>query len=57
VAEFAAALRLGNKPGEEPSTDFDEVECFLANLIYKVRNSTTLLSCSSEAHLTENGAY
>ena len=32
MAEFAAAMRLGN----QTSIDDDEVECFLANLIYKV---------------------
>ncbi|KKY22788.1 putative cop9 signalosome complex subunit [Phaeomoniella chlamydospora] len=31
MAEFAAAMRLGN----QTSIDDDEVECFLANLIYK----------------------
>lgn len=37
VAEFAAAIRLGNKVDEKAPLDMDEVECFLANLIYKVR--------------------
>ncbi|ODH33664.1 hypothetical protein ACO22_03282 [Paracoccidioides brasiliensis] len=36
VAEFAAAIRLGNKVDEKAPLDMDEVECFLANLIYKV---------------------
>ncbi|KAK2740610.1 COP9 signalosome (CSN) subunit [Onygenales sp. PD_40] len=35
VAEFAAAVRLGNKVDEKVPLDIDEVECFLANLIYK----------------------
>ncbi|PGH14190.1 hypothetical protein AJ79_03163 [Helicocarpus griseus UAMH5409] len=35
VAEFAAAIRLGNNVGEKVPLDIDEVECFLANLIYK----------------------
>ncbi|EEQ86275.2 protein CSN12 [Blastomyces dermatitidis ER-3] len=35
VAEFAAAIRLGNKVDEKVPLDMDEVECFLANLIYK----------------------
>ena len=63
VAEFAAALRLGNKPEEESSIDFDEVECFLANLIYKVSNFITqpsqtiyLVPCSLETHPTEERA-
>ncbi|KAL9116103.1 MAG: hypothetical protein Q9227_000472 [Pyrenula ochraceoflavens] len=35
VAEFAAALRLGNHMNAHQVVDTDEVECFLANLIYK----------------------
>lgn len=36
VAEFAAAIRLGSKLDGGIRIDMDEVECFLANLIYKV---------------------
>lgn len=36
VTEFAAAVRLGNKTEANTRLDIDEVECFLANLIYKV---------------------
>ena len=36
VAEFAAAVRLGNKTEDRARLDFDEVECILSNLIYKV---------------------
>lgn len=36
VAEFAAAIRLGSKMEGTLGIDIDEVECFLANLIYKV---------------------
>ncbi|KAL9620432.1 MAG: hypothetical protein Q9160_005017 [Pyrenula sp. 1 TL-2023] len=36
VAEFAAAIRLGNRTANTEPVDIDEVECFLANLIYKV---------------------
>ena len=37
VAEFAAAVRLGSKNGDRTGTiESDEVECLLANLIYKV---------------------
>lgn len=36
VTEFAAAMRVGGKPGSALRVDLDEVECFLANLIYKV---------------------
>ena len=36
VAEFAAALQLGSHVNGHQMIDTDEVECFLANLIYKV---------------------
>jgi COP9 signalosome complex subunit 12 len=36
VSEFAAAIRLGSKIDGGSKVDIDEVECFLANLIYKV---------------------
>lgn len=36
VAEFAAAVRLGNKTEDRSRLDFDEVECILSNMIYKV---------------------
>lgn len=38
VAEFEAGMRVGMKgaDGESAMVDKDEVECFLANLIYKV---------------------
>jgi COP9 signalosome complex subunit 12 len=36
VAEFAAAIRVGSKIDGASRVDVDEVECFLANLIYKV---------------------
>jgi hypothetical protein len=36
VTEFAAAMRVGSKVGPATRVDLDEVECFLANLIYKV---------------------
>ncbi|PGH00783.1 hypothetical protein AJ80_09122 [Polytolypa hystricis UAMH7299] len=35
VTEFAAAIRLGRPAGDKTPVDLDEVECFLANLIYK----------------------
>jgi hypothetical protein len=44
VAEFAAAVRLGNKTDEAVPQDFDEVECFLTNLIYQVGFSHQELS-------------
>ncbi|KAI5287827.1 COP9 signalosome (CSN) subunit [Ascosphaera aggregata] len=36
VKEFVAAMRLGRSAGDQEPIDTDEVECFLANLIYKV---------------------
>jgi COP9 signalosome complex subunit 12 len=42
VAEFAAAMRLGNQAEANARTDMDEVECLLANMIYKVRTFLTL---------------
>jgi hypothetical protein len=36
VAEFAAALRIGTHATSRTRVDIDEVECLLANLIYKV---------------------
>jgi hypothetical protein len=36
LAEFAAALRIGTKADEKARIDMDEVECLLANMIYKV---------------------
>jgi COP9 signalosome complex subunit 12 len=36
VVEFAAALRIGTKAEGKSRVDMDEVECLLAQLIYKV---------------------
>lgn len=36
VVEFAAALRIGTHATGRTRVDMDEVECLLANLIYKV---------------------
>lgn len=36
VVEFAAAVKLRSKMDAGAAIDLDEVECFLANLIYKV---------------------
>ena len=36
LKEFGAAVRLGNRTDSAAKTDMDEVECLLANLIYKV---------------------
>lgn len=44
VAEFAAAVRLGNKAEDRSRIDFDEVECILANMINKVRTPSPAVS-------------
>lgn len=36
VNEFAAALRVGTPTSGRSRVDIDEVECLLANLMYKV---------------------
>lgn len=36
VEEFEAAMRMAYRGGEDVMVDRDEVECFLANMIYKV---------------------
>lgn len=36
LTEFAAALRIGTKADDKARVDMDEVECLLANMIYKV---------------------
>ena len=36
VAEFVAALRIGTRARDKSRADFDEVECLLSSLIYKV---------------------
>lgn len=36
VAEFAAALRIHRHPDDKSRVDIDEVECLLADLIYRV---------------------
>lgn len=53
VAEFAAALRIGNHADDRARVDIDEVECLLANLIYKVRYSFSFLSSSKSRRLEE----
>ena len=43
VAEFGAALRLGNKTLDR-RLENDEIECLLANMIYKVRAPLHLIT-------------
>lgn len=40
LEEFVAAVRLGSR-GEANRVESDEVECLLANMIYKVRDMHT----------------
>ena len=55
LAEFAAAVRLGMKADAreggagEGGLEQDEVECMLANLVYKVRESFRVVHCSAAA--------
>lgn len=42
VIEFAAALRIGTNADGKSRIDLDEVECLLANLIYKVSQRPTI---------------
>lgn len=51
VAEFAAALRIGTHADVRSRVDMDEVECLLANLIYKVSHWTESVShCKAFCH-------
>lgn len=43
LEEFVAAVRLGSR-GEVGRVESDEVECLLANMIYKVRQNISLIS-------------
>jgi COP9 signalosome complex subunit 12 len=54
VTEFAAAMRVGSKIGAATRVDLDEVECFLANLIYKVSNGC-VGSLTYQAHVGNVG--
>lgn len=51
VVEFAAALRIGTKADDRSRIDMDEVECLLANLIYKV-----IFSLFGIGNITNSGA-
>lgn len=52
VAEFAAAIRLGNRTSNTEPVDIDEVECFLANLIYKVGTSFSIIDAFAKYQAT-----
>jgi COP9 signalosome complex subunit 12 len=41
IEEFEAAMRLAYRGSEEVIVDRDEVECFLANMIYKVSHTVS----------------
>lgn len=51
VDEFTAAVRLGSRgegaPAHSDAVDRDEVECLLANMIYKVSLSSSLVNVSA----------
>jgi COP9 signalosome complex subunit 12 len=60
VTEFAAAMRLGSKIEGPVRVDIDEVECFLANMIYKVSSTFNVVflpklpgSCSPQGKLAD----
>jgi hypothetical protein len=55
IAEFAAAISLGS----QETVDNDEVECLLANMIYKVRFPESALSVRhrTSCHPTEVACY
>jgi COP9 signalosome complex subunit 12 len=44
IEEFEAGMRVGYKGATDIVIDRDEVECFLANMIYKVRSRISLSS-------------
>jgi hypothetical protein len=57
IAHFAAALRMGTRgEGSGQVLDDDEVECLLANMIYKVSTSLRRLwlvtTCNPNPHTT-----
>lgn len=58
VAEFAAAIRLGDRTSNSEPVDMDEVECFLANMIYKVGILNLAVDvCAKCRHLLHSGVF
>ncbi|KAH0845517.1 Protein CSN12 like protein [Fonsecaea pedrosoi] len=56
IEEFEAAMRVSYKGATDVLVDRDEVECFLANMIYKVRRIASLnrLSAPNRPNLLSN---
>ncbi|KAL1971847.1 hypothetical protein VTN31DRAFT_1935 [Thermomyces dupontii] len=57
VVEFAAALRIGTKADDRSRIDMDEVECLLANLIYKNLMKGYISRERGMVVLSKNGAF
>lgn len=55
LEEFVAAVRLGSR-GEVGRVESDEVECLLANMIYKVRENISLISSPIRFYLVAYSA-
>jgi COP9 signalosome complex subunit 12 len=53
LTEFAAALRIGTKADEKARVDMDEVECLLANMIYKVLIPFSRAKCTNHEAIAE----
>lgn len=51
IEEFEAGMRVGYKGANDVLIDRDEVECFLANMIYKVRVALFFLVCLARMSL------
>ncbi|KAH8700550.1 hypothetical protein BGW36DRAFT_395617 [Talaromyces proteolyticus] len=57
LTEFAAALRIGNKADEKSRVDMDEVECLLANMIYKNMMKGYISRERATVVLSKSGAF
>jgi len=57
VVEFAAALRIGTKAEGKSRVDMDEVECLLAQLIYKNLLKGYIARERGIVVLSKNGAF
>lgn len=57
LTEFAAALRIGTKADEKARIDLDEVECLLANMIYKNMMKGYISRERATVVLSKSGAF
>ncbi|EEA21623.1 COP9 signalosome (CSN) subunit [Talaromyces marneffei ATCC 18224] len=57
LTEFAAALRIGNQADEKVRIDMDEVECLLANMIYKNMMKGYISRERATVVLSKSGAF